>query len=710
MNTNTLTIQEPTSNVVAATNDQATPGTLDSILVSYANNIKVSQSSPKTLAWVVEQIKGSDILREQITRIRACQSTSERQALKEATIPWFSFATFKDGYRSNSTFLSTKFVVIDCDHLGDSLSSCRESFGKDPDVFVCFLSPSGDGLKVVFELQEPVTRDEDYRRVFNHFRQLVTTKHSVTPDPHADPARTCYLSFDASIHINPARRVRAILDATHVVEEQEEPLQYESKILLALAGSSAGERTHNATKIIGHCIRKGLPEAVTTEFLRLWNQARNTPPLDEPKITSTVRYMYKHYGDTRLLSTLESYYSYRTEILDVGIVGDEFFLEDIGTRKFLIRTKADDKETQDRYLEHVVRQKHIRHLLRIDHLGDASVARSFVEYVEEEGLFRVHYAPIAAHTQDNLFIDSWLKDTFGPHAEFIKQWLAVYCYSNYRKLPTLVLKGDRGTGKNTFAESVLSIFPSISQFWHGEEKNFTPEVQKKLLIADESVSANEKQYRMLKQRSGQKMSVVNQKFLPEYQVRNNMNIIILSNEHTPIFVQKDEEPTSEKNNQFFVYTMPKLKGEIDPDFGVKVEDRLGHYVRTELKAAYEAVKNIPGCRYSIPTPITDEEKALFNVNQTGIEEEGMKFLRKMVERNDEAYVKFFEAGLFPSSFVDSYSISKGYTKNGVIRNLKEKGYLKPADPERKMVKGERQYCFEMTEELKKWYQEQKVAQ
>jgi len=34
-----------------------------------------------------------------------------------------------------------------------------------------------------------------------------------------------------------------------------------------------------------------------------------------------------------------------------------------------------------------------------------------------------------------------------------------------------------------------------------------------------------------------------------------MNIIILSNEATPIFAQKDEEPTSEKNNQFFVYTL-----------------------------------------------------------------------------------------------------------------------------------------------------------
>jgi hypothetical protein len=184
----------------------------------------------------------------------------------------------------------------------------------------------------------------------------------------------------------------------------------------------------------------------------------------------------------------------------------------------------------------------------------------------------------------------------------------------------------------------------------------------------------------------------------------------MSNEHTPIFVQKDEEPTSVKNNQFFVYTMPKLAGAIDPDFGQKIEDRMGDYVRTELKDIYRKARSHTGCRYSIPTPITDDEKALFNVNMTGLEAEGMKFLQKMVEVNETAYAKYFDEGLFPSSFIDAYSISKGYTKNGVIRNLKEKDYLVPADPVRKMVNGERQYCFRMTDKLKRWYREEKIAQ
>jgi hypothetical protein len=407
----------------------------------------------------------------------------------------------------------------------------------------------------------------------------------------------------------------------------------------------------------------------------------------------------------------ERFYSYRTDVFDVGLAGEEFFINKVGQQKFYVWVDASSNpEKQEDYFAYLVREKHIRHLKRIDHIGDMDIDESFFEYDRAEGIFIVHYAPLPTRIQDNAFIEQWLAHSFGKYAPFIKRWLAAYCYTNYDKLPTLVLRGDRGTGKNTFAEAVMAIYPSLAQFWHGEDRNFTPEVQKKLLVADESVARNEKQYRLLKQRSGQKMAVVNQKFVPEYQVKNNMNVIILSNDATPIFVEKHEQPTSEKNNQFFVYSMPKLDpNAIDRDYGFKIEDRLGHYIRTELKVVHESISNNSDYRYSIPTPITDEEKALFNANQTVLEDEAMKFLRKMVEQSDPIIGRFFNVGLFPNEFIDGYTISKGYTRNGVIRALKELDYLAASDPIRKMVNGQRKYCFEMTGKLKMWYRKEKSA-
>jgi hypothetical protein len=479
----------------------------------------------------------------------------------------------------------------------------------------------------VFEVDKPITSENGYRGAFQFFRNLVTTKYGVTTDDDDDPARACFLSSDPDLYVNPLPKKVTVGNVQSVQVRKKQKL-------LPSSGATPGNRTKALCAIVGLYIDRGFDEDFTTKYALVWNK-ENQPPLPEEKVIDTVRDMYKRYGNTEIAERCEHFYSYGTDVFQTGLVGPEFFFERIGQKKFLIRTGALDQETQKSYFEYLVKERHIRHLSRIDHLGDMGIQECYEEYHPETGIFTVHYAPLPVKLRDNQLVEKWLDNLFGENKPFIKKWLAVYCYTNYRKLPTIILKGGRGTGKNTFAETVMAIFPSLSQFWHGEERSFSPEVQKKLLIADESVSANEKQYRLLKSRSGQKMAMVNQKFVPEYQVKNNMNIIILSNEHTPIFVEKHELPSDEKNNQFFICQMPKLTGAIDTGLSEKLEDRLGYYVRTELKNVYDEVKDLSDCRYSIPTPITKEERALFDVNMTGVEAEADKFIRKMIEASED---------------------------------------------------------------------------
>lgn len=401
------------------------------------------------------------------------------------------------------------------------------------------------------------------------------------------------------------------------------------------------------------------------------------------------------------------FYSYRSDIHEASVAGGRFSFSNVGREKFFVWTEAFGSKERETIFAYLVRNKHIPTTFRVDNIGEATATRTTFSYDPEKAVFEVHHPPLATNVEDNEIVEKWLESLFGKHTQFIKRWLAAYCYTNYQRLPTLVLKGARGTGKNTFAEALMTIYPAISQFWHGEDKKFTPEVTSKLLIADESVSSNEKQYRLLKQRSGQKFLRVNQKYEPEYQVRNNVNIIIMSNDHTPVFVRREELPTDQNNNQFFVYEFPKLTGPIDPKLPVKIEARLGYYIRTVLKDVFQEVVQLSGCRYMIPTPITDEEKALFDVNVTGLEAEADKFLRKMAESDDEKMIAFFGKGLFPNSFIDLYTIAHGYTKNGVIRNLKERGFLEPTDPIRKMVNGPRQYCYQLTKKAIDWLDEER---
>ena len=379
--------------------------------------------------------------------------------------------------------------------------------------------------------------------------------------------------------------------------------------------------------------------------------------------------MYKEYAENP--ERYERFWSFGTDVYEMGIVDDEFYMSQVGKTKYCIMLGAVASVDKQQVYRYLVSNKHIPHLKRIDHIGDVNAVKSYYHVNQETGIITVRYAPVAPKEQDNEFIENYLSQTFGPHKDFIKQWLAFFVYTNYKKLPTIILNGLRGTGKNLFAELVMSIYPGLSQFWHGREKDFTPEVEKKLLVADESTSDTEAQYRMLKKYSGQDKTVVNKKYMAQYTALNNMSIIILSNSSRPIHVDQTELPTDEMNNQFFVHKMKPIEGPIDTGLPAKLQSYLGHYIRTELLSVYGQIHAKTDCRYSIPVPITDAERDLFDLNKSDLDEEVDKLLDRIAGGPGKMYEEFFKDGYIPKKFISDYYYPRGMTKVDVYRRLKE---------------------------------------
>jgi len=292
------------------------------------------------------------------------------------------------------------------------------------------------------------------------------------------------------------------------------------------------------------------------------------------------------------------------------------------------------------------------------------------------------------------------------YKDFMKKWLAVYCYTNYSKLPTLIFSGPRGNGKSSFAEVIAEIFPSLSYQWAGSEENFTYEAEKKFLIVEENQSDKVSQYKTLKKYSGSKLMDVRKKFKDPYLVRNNMNICILSNDVIPLFVISEELPTDSKNNQFFVYEFPPLSGGIDPGIQEKLGSRLGHYIRTELKTVYDGL-NTSGYRYSIDVPITEYEEDLFANNTTESEHEVQAILCELEDifqgkgYVSESYARFIKQGYIPRNWIKE---NFPYKTHNIEKTLVRKKYI-TAKAERPQIDKDRYYCYPMTikclNELKK---------
>lgn len=225
------------------------------------------------------------------------------------------------------------------------------------------------------------------------------------------------------------------------------------------------------------------------------------------------------------------------------------------------------------------------------------------------------FPPVRVIVEDNALVDKFLDSMFREHSDFIKDWMAMFAYTNYVTLPVIVLQGERSSGKGTFAHVVGGIYPRLMGHWNGDSNNFNEYFRSKLLFVDENDKSEKRiQYTEIKKLTGNKIVRINEKYKPEYYTPNNNNLIIATNDTRPVYLDWKETPKAENVNNFFIYKCPDVPAEaIIPGLEEMLKARIGHYVRTELKKRFEvlAARGYQNNRYALAAPITDFARNLY---------------------------------------------------------------------------------------------------
>ena len=175
---------------------------LRSIDASEASVITNTLLHPTTIYDVLEKIRTGEGVAEQISELRQISDQESRQAFKKNHLPYFVAGKF-NGSRKNSSLISTELMIIDFDHLLDAVPYKKQFLQNDPSVFAIFLSPSGDGLKVLYRFNKPITSHEHYKRVYKHyFDKFGFSSEAETDKGTCDVSRACYFSYDPDIYVN----------------------------------------------------------------------------------------------------------------------------------------------------------------------------------------------------------------------------------------------------------------------------------------------------------------------------------------------------------------------------------------------------------------------------------------------------------------------------------------------------------------------------
>jgi hypothetical protein len=147
------------------------------------------------------------VLLQRLQAIRAMDPAQYRKL--KTQLPYIVCAQFHPKIRKKEHFLYTDRFLIDIDHLSDhdlDLEELKKKFGADPRLELMFISPSGDGLKLMFRLAEQITDPGYYVTFYKAFCLSFGKQYQLgaaLDHKTHDVSRCCFVSYDQDAYFNP---------------------------------------------------------------------------------------------------------------------------------------------------------------------------------------------------------------------------------------------------------------------------------------------------------------------------------------------------------------------------------------------------------------------------------------------------------------------------------------------------------------------------
>lgn len=155
----------------------------------------------------------------EIGRLRAVMRIDPKQyQARKRTLPYCVAGIFNPAHRRGEHFAYIEHFIVDVDHLSEKgldAMEVRSRLQADERVALCFLSPSGDGLKLLFHLTERCYDAGMYALFYHTFTHQFSQQYDlqqVVDTRTCDVTRACFLSFDPIAYFNPIATAVEMVD------------------------------------------------------------------------------------------------------------------------------------------------------------------------------------------------------------------------------------------------------------------------------------------------------------------------------------------------------------------------------------------------------------------------------------------------------------------------------------------------------------------
>ena len=170
-------------------------------MVSMVRTVRDTTTRQVCLSEILNDIRTGRWQHEvdQVRTAFALQGKDAANQLK-GQLPAFTPSGTFSQRRNDALIDHSGLLVLDFDGLGAHLDEVRKLVQACPHTLACFVSPKGDGLKVVAQIQpDAKLHSSSWTAVADHYAALC----GVAPDPaRKDVAGLCFVSFDPDLYLN----------------------------------------------------------------------------------------------------------------------------------------------------------------------------------------------------------------------------------------------------------------------------------------------------------------------------------------------------------------------------------------------------------------------------------------------------------------------------------------------------------------------------
>lgn len=259
----------------------------------FKNFNEVSAAYHRDVLEVLERIKVGKS--KSIIEALAKTNDKELQQKIKKTLPAILFSGTFTQRNAVSIAEHSGLICLDFDKFDtiEQMNQYRTSFIEDKYTFACFVSPRGNGLKVIVQIPKDVPNHKRYFEALNKYYNNPYFDTSCS-----DICRICFESYDPNIYINQESEVWTELieeDIYEVTEEVRIPIKSDNEIISRLLkwfskfSMSSGERNANLFKLASALNDYGISK---NEALRVCQQYQQKD-FSEREIETTVKSAYK---------------------------------------------------------------------------------------------------------------------------------------------------------------------------------------------------------------------------------------------------------------------------------------------------------------------------------------------------------------------------------------------------------------------------------